>query len=438
MGGERSLWRTLLTIYLVFSSCVNTFQKEDDGLQNISISIAQEGYHTRAYDPDEDLIKDINLLIFNDAGILEEHIWLSGTASDDNNGFKCQTSLLKHRKYSFYACGNYGSKLSVSDIDDLGELKWYLVYPDDYREGLPMSGKAEDVFIDDSTECIYVPLERLMAKISICIDRGGLSDDVTMQVTSVRIGNCPKSSKIFTDNRADDTDDLFTVGFYRNETECISLNRNIGNGISAELSLYMLENKQGLFRPEGIKGDEEKTFDKNDRRQEFCSYIELKMDYCSSTYHTSEIPLIYRFYLGEDLNSLDIERNCHYHITVIPEDDGLSGSGWRVDKTGIKENDDTVFFKMSPSGYIQGDIGDSINVRCRIHPSDTPFDIGIEELENDRERGLYDYSLDEDGYGVTLYLRKPGRGIIYMEAGEPINESGILMVEINNYQTSEI
>ena len=53
---------------------------------------------------------------------------------------------------------------------------------------------------------------------------------------------------------------------------------------------------------------------------------------------SKETPLIYRFYLGENLNSLDVERNCHYQITICPEDDGLKGDGWRVDKGGIGFN----------------------------------------------------------------------------------------------------
>ena len=86
---------------------------------------------------------------------------------------------------------------------------------------------------------------------------------------------------------------------------------------------------------------------------------------------------------------------------------------------------------MVPSGYMQGNIGDTVSVRCNFHPSDAGFDIGLEELEYDKERGIYDYIVDEDGRGVTLILRSQGRGILYMSAGTPINETGMLVIEVN-------
>ena len=64
-------------------------------------------------------------------------------------------------------------------------------------------------------------------------------------------------------------------------------------------------------------------------------------------------------------------------------------------------------------------------------PSWTPFDIGIEYLEADKAEGIYDYVIDEDGYGVTLTLKSPGTGLIYMEAGYPINDAALFFIEVN-------
>ena len=86
---------------------------------------------------------------------------------------------------------------------------------------------------------------------------------------------------------------------------------------------------------------------------------------------------------------------------------------------------------MSPSGYIQGHVGDKIHVRCSFRPEDAEFEIGREELEFDKERGIYDYTIDDDGHGVILTLKSPGTGIVYMTAGEPINEAGMLLIEVN-------
>lgn len=87
--------------------------------------------------------------------------------------------------------------------------------------------------------------------------------------------------------------------------------------------------------------------------------------------------------------------------------------------------------KISPGNYIQGKIGDRIHVRCEYKPSFAPFDIGIEELEYDKRRGIYDYSIDDDGKGVILTLKGSGSGLLYMEAGEPVNDSAIIVVVVD-------
>jgi hypothetical protein len=55
----------------------------------------------------------------------------------------------------------------------------------------------------------------------------------------------------------------------------------------------------------------------------------------------------------------------------------------------------------------------------------------MEELEYDNSRGIYDYNIDPDGKGVTLVLESQGTGILYMTAGDPINETGMLVIEVN-------
>ena len=84
-----------------------------------------------------------------------------------------------------------------------------------------------------------------------------------------------------------------------------------------------------------------------------------------------------------------------------------------------------------PSDYIRGNIGEKIHLGCILTPSSAPFDIGLEYLEDDKAEGIYDYVIDQDGHGVTLTLTGPGRGLIYMEAGDPINEAALFIVEVN-------
>lgn len=391
------------------------------------MTVTCSGLESRANDPDEELISDISLLIFDESGSAETCLW-----SDDGRSI-FEARLLTGHKYTICACANFGYRIQADDIGEIEGIRYHMAYPDEYRNGIPMYAMEEMIPNEDNRE-VNVTLERLMAKISLQMDRSRLSDDVMMYVRSARIGNCPRSVAVFTESSVRNEDDCFPSGFVRKDFETDILNSGSDKGLSGSIYLYMLENMQGEM--DGyIYDDCEKIFDKSDSRRKTCSYIELEIEYMSDRFYSTGKGLVYRFYLGEDRNSLDVERNCHYHITVTPEDDGLSDDGWRVDKSRLMDYGPTSFSQY-PADYIVGDIGDKIHIGCDISPWNTPFDIGIEYMEDDKAEGIYDYEIDEDGHGATLTLTGPGRGLIYMEAGEPINDAALFIIEVNLPQIS--
>ena len=422
MERDGRVWGIFLTACMILGSCKEIMPEKE---VLAYIELGEVGYATRAYDPDEQIVKDISLLIFDEEDNLEHCSYLTDidmTAS----GHKLIIPLLMNRKYSFYACANFGYEIRADNISEIKSLKWHMAYPDEYREGMAMAGQIENLLITETAPVIRIPLKRIMAKISLQIDRNRLDENVRIAVTSVKVGNCPKYSNVFIPGKIEDSDGCFHMGFFRNESECAVLNKNLTGGISGSVSVYILENMQGQASHSGTSEEKDKT----------ASYLEISLDYESPTCHTTSKPLIYRLYLGKDTTNLDVERNCHYHITVIPENDGLGAEGWRIDKRGIETSETENFFEMIPSGYLQGNIGDTIKVRCSYSPPDTAFDIGLEELEFDAGRGIYDYILDSDGNGVKLILRAAGMGILYMSAGEPLNETGMLVIEVNSSKTN--
>lgn len=427
MERKGRIWGILLIVCAFTAGCTPEKAAERE---EVTIKAYGEDILTRAIDPDENLLNDVTVMVFDEDGNLEYSRWF-GRNQITGNMAEVKVSLIRNKRYSFYVCGNFGYHVKALKTDDMKTLKWHMAYPDEYREGMVMCGKVENIMIDSSTPKIHVPMYRIMAKISLKVDRSRLNDNVRIYVTSVRICNCPKSSYVFSTGRVSSHDECFSIGFARNEAECSILNRNMDGGTSGAISLYMLENMQGTVSNDSASFNPDEILDKNDIRRETASYIELEMDYISDTFHSETEPLRYRIYIGDSPNSLDVERNCHYHITVIPEKDGLSGGGWRVDKKGIIETGTKGFFDMTPSGYIQADIGDTVHVRCRVSPADTEFDIGMGELEFDKSRGIYDYVIDPDGKGVSLVLKSQGTGILYMSAGNPINETGMLVIEVN-------
>lgn len=424
MDRERRLlgkFLTLVLIGLLINSCM--VSEYSEATADVTISIKDCSLSTKAELPNEEKISDINIMIFDEYGNLEKNTYQRGGQLSFN------MTLLKGTRYSFYACVNFGYEVKVNTEEELKNLEYHLAYPDEYREGIPMAAVSRNVLI--TKDCIInLEAERLMARISLKMDRSRLSENVRMDVIGVRIGNCPKKVRPFTDSHVKNEDECFRVGFRYDDISCHPLNQNSSNGLSNELSLYMLENMQGLFSPEGPASHQEKVFKETDHRRLICSYIELELEYIYGDMASIEQPLIYRFYLGDGLNSLDVERNCHYHMTITPEDDGLNGDGWRVDKSGISFIGKPEL-QQYPSDYIRGDIGDVIHIGCKLNPPDTPFDVGLEYLEDDRSEGIYDYVIDEDGHGGTLTLTGPGRGLIYMEASEPINDAALFIIEVN-------
>ena len=426
MERKGKLSGTLLTIAAVIITygCGKDVPSDDNGETVLTISLSHPSFHTKAAVPDEDKVNDINLLIYEE-GKLEMAFWKEDISSSEMAEFKI--TLLKGRQYSFCAIANYGRKMDMLDYDSLKGFSIELTQSDGYSNGIPMSAFVEDFNVDDRTSSLSLELIRMAAKISIRIDRSKLSEDVEMSVKKLRIGNCPKYVSVIGPSKISSVYDRFETGFELTEAQCFPLNKIGKGGLSNEVSIYMLENMQGKF-PFSITEDEEKVLDADDPLSRICSYIEMEIYYKSSELISYDSPLIYRFYLGEGLSDLDIERNCHYHITVIPEDDGLSGGGWRVDKSGIGPS--SPIFEICPSDIVTGQVGDTVRVWCKCYPKTAPFDPGYEELEFDKERGIYDYSVDDDEHGVTLFLKKPGTGIIYMTAGYPINQSGMALVVV--------
>ncbi len=394
-------------------------------VNQVSLSFSCGKLATRSDLPDENTISDISVMIFDENGDAEECIWLRYGLTE------CLSRLVIGKKYILCACANFGYRIYADHISELDEIKYHLAYPDDYRKGIPMYARMEFTLTEDMDE-ISVQLERLMSKISLRIDRRKLSEGVEMYVRSVQIGNCPRKVSVFSPSKAADEDDCFPSGFLLNGYDTYNLNETSESGLSREVSVYMLENMQGRMDKD-IEEDSDKVFGGNDHRKSVCSYIEIDMDYTSENYHSGPQGLKYRFYLGEDRNSLNIERNCHYHIIVTPEDDGLGDDGWRVDKSGLIYSGRTSL-QAYPSDYIVGNIGDKIHIWCEMTPENADFDVGESYMKDDRSNGIYDYEIDEDGHGAVLTLTGPGRGLIYMEAGSPINDAALFIIEVNQPQ----
>lgn len=417
MGRKGRIQGTFLSIMsAIFGSCSQEAPSAETGTATVSISFEAGRFETRSGISDEDTVHDLNLLIFDDKGRTHMSIW-----KEDFRNESAEVSLDQGHTFSIHAFANFGEEIRVSSAEDLAGIS-----VEAKEQGIPMTARAQDIMIEDGMS-IGLVLTRLSAKISLRMDRSLLDKDVTMKAVRASIGNSPKYISLIGVNRAETGYDCTERGHTLEAGDCEALNTIGKGGLSDEVHLYLPENMQGDF-PFSISEDEEKIFDAGDPMADICSYIELEMEYTSDALISYDSNLIYRFYLGDDLDNLDVERNCHYRITVTPEGDGLSGGGWRVDKSGIGPS--VPYFTMYPGEYIEGHVGDTLRVWCDYYPGSAPFDPGYEELDFDRNRGIYDYTVDMQKKEVTLILKKPGTGILYMSAGEPVSMSGMTFLEV--------
>lgn len=302
----------------------------------VTITIGTAMADTKAA-PDENKISDLNLFVFSEDGRIEDFIWVSGRDLKKKTDLSFTVNLVRGVKTGLACCANFGFKLnSVKSREDLADYRYTLAYPDEYSGGLPMYASMDKVFSKrDNTASLE--LKRLMAKISLRMDRNGLDEGVELSVKSVAIGNCPKSVVLEGQSSVTRESDTFGTSLTGNIFSASALNVEESYGVSEAVNLYMLENMQGDLLDDTVD-DSEKIL--TGSMAGVCSYIELKCDYQSSFAYTRPGEyLIYRFYLGESSCNFDIERNCRYSITIQPHGTGLEDVSWRVDTSGVEGSD---------------------------------------------------------------------------------------------------
>lgn len=388
---EREMkYSKLLILCLLALSC----QKIERG-ESTTLSLDIGTIITKSTPPNEDKISDLNIFVFNQYGELEDRYYLKGSSIELEKGrYSCKIRLLNEQRYDIYVMANLGYKPSVDNLEELKEYKYWLSRPDDFSGGVPMSGAVKGIVA--KTEQVEVPLTRAIAKISLKLDKGRLAENVSFNIASVTVGNCPRAMTIFGKGKVDSEYETFPVGF---------------SGEKLPLVLYLLENIDS---------------------QDYPSFIEIKADYDSDLkYSKPGEYLVYRCYIGDDI-ARSVERNCHYSITIIPEGDGLGEADtpqWRIDKSSLSTHyNGTPKFVQHPADYIECRIGDTLHLWCDVYPPDTPFTIDPSNIENDTGLGLYEYDLDPDGFGITMYMKKGGTSHIYMEAGPPIDDAALYVI----------
>ncbi len=279
--------RTLLILLLTLVSC----SEEPGQLQTYVFTPLLPGA-VKSDDPeDENMVSDLNIFLYDWNSRLEEHRFLSRRFLGGNCSFEMK--LLSGGTYTLCLAANMGYAMEAPPtLDSLKKTRFHLAYPDEYPKGIPMTGCLENFIPGEDGGLI--PLRRMMARISVGMDRSALDDDVRIYVRRITVGNCPSSALLFGSSFVRNEDEVFPSGFCKADENVEPINRTP----STPVDLYLLENMGG----------------------ENPSWIELDMEFHSDKYHTPPGEYLkYRFQTG------DVKRNTSRSITVRPEGDGLNG-----------------------------------------------------------------------------------------------------------------
>lgn len=454
-----------LAVLLTAGACcriTTDFGCTGDGTREVTICASCLEPEIKSADPQEDKIFNANLYIYDANGLLETHVYQefagsggsgSGSANGSDGGgagsvtMKVRTVL--GRRCNVYFIANAGYQMPDFSFQQIKDFRWHMAYPDDYARGMIMAGMLENVIIGNNT--LEIALERVMAKLSLRMDRSLLGEDVEMSVREVRVGNCPRNVLLFGESCVGMAGDVFNIGFTRDGRQAMMLDTRDAHGLSSEISLYLLEN---MPSPDVIDGQKVPNRD-------LASYVEIHMDYLSDKYFTdSGQSLVYRFFIRDGGNSPNgndaliaggggspeaeaaVHRNCHYHVTVRPHADGLGcDDSWRVDKSGLSVYSGKPYLKLVPSGttvdgifyanYYTMGTDDSMHFRVNRYPPSMRISLREDLVEDELVEGRAVYTLDSDNMGFTV--KAMGRRCVTMMEiipSEPLTDKDLEMIVI--------
>ena len=405
----------------------NSWNREPGRAGTALVLEAGSGMPTRSSLPDDRLVSDINLLIYNGEGLLEERRYLTSRQFTVQDGtVSLKTTLLTGVPYDIFVAANLGYALPALSRQDVESYRYYMAYPDEYSRGMPMSGRLDGYVSEGETE-VRIPLVRTMARIDLVLDRTELRSDVTFLVTSVTVGNGPSSVRLFGDSKAEGATQVFSGGFTLDGRQVQALNIDQSPGVSGRVSLYLPENLQGDLLD--TDDETEKQFSEGPYGR-VCSYLEIRGSSPSDTWHSrAGEPLIYRFYLGDGPGNFDVFRNTACQVTVHLQGTGLDEDSWRVDKSRLIPE---TRFDLHPAAYNECRSGEDFHLWCDVSPPDTWFEIEpVAWDDDDRVHDLYSFDIDPDGHGLTIHTRKGGSVMVYFKAGPPVNRDTLALLVID-------
>lgn len=362
--------RLLYTILLLLTLCGcldntlldNSIESGDAVPVKLVLSLNEQTPVTRSAfaDFNAPTLDDVNILIYSNDGsqlidlcYYNELNFLAETSSSVLS-LNLNTSPGLHK---IYVVANWGSSMEELDVSTESNLK-ALQLTDRTTNGIPstniplfcaVGASTADIYSAGSTNIasgvsINAPLKRLVSRITVKVDDSNLTTGVKVTPTKIALFQVPTTITLGKNEPANlfsatgdfqlittaELPRILQSSIAQSSTPTFNPHAPGDNGIS----LFMLENMQG----EGVETSDQKLKAPLPGKSNLVTYLEVTASFVNSTGVGAASGIIkYKLYLGNDIyRNLDVQRNCHYMVTLnLKGDGGLSESSWRVEKSSL-------------------------------------------------------------------------------------------------------
>lgn len=309
-----------------------------EGRVRVEIRIIDD-LKTKAYNIN-DIISNYTILVYDSSGEKRFHGYSANSGSID--------IVVPMGEITVAVIGNIGEIdcTYYTKIDSLWSARTSLMHSP--SNGVLYTGVA-NINITGSQNDVRIVLKRVIAKVTVVLNRSQLNEDVSLEITKIQLKNVPLSVKLF-GNNTPGISQIVTDGDY------ITTNLEPVNHETAS-AIYLFENMQGDIGSNSIP-----SLKYAGTKSNVCSYLEITANYISPA-KTGIIK--YRSFLGENpTNNFDVMRETHYKETLLFTGSSINESSWRVDVSNLTNLSYYITTSASPENggvvygagyYIYGD-----------------------------------------------------------------------------------
>ena len=106
--------------------------------REVSITLLPPDICTRSRDPEESLITDYNILVYNSFGMLEYKAYIPRREYSGGSP-SIKARLLRESPYTVLAAANLGYGLNFNSLEEARAYRFHMAYPDEFEAGIPMA-----------------------------------------------------------------------------------------------------------------------------------------------------------------------------------------------------------------------------------------------------------------------------------------------------------